>query len=493
MAAALRVAAAFGACGKRRALTDSTRGAARDNPSHPTLDNSSHSACDNRRCDSGTHGVETYDAVALAVRAETSTRAASRSSLQRWLIALRGLKALRYAGLFLVLVEFADEFASGVPYATAFAVQSTLGVGGAALNAWTFFVPQLFALVVEPYLMLRAERWGTTRALQLGLSGMAAALLLGAVAPSAEVLGVAVALYFPSSGVACGVAQIALMDGSDRRSESLTDWTLAGTLGDLGTPVLLWALDAAGFSWRWTFGVVGLLLLVLPLVVPRRFGAELDATDATAETNETDGANANDSDDVELSFRQALRLLTSNRTLLWWLLAAAACSLLDELFASQIGIHLAHTLGQAESTEPIALQLIAMGVGGAVGLVVQRALLRRYSGPTILAYTSVGTLVVFGVWLLTLPSPPSLMLALVLGATIATHYPLTQAQAYDALPGRANVVAAASQALTGIDLVYPVLVGALSDTFSPGVGVCALLVQPLSIVVTLAVTRRNTH
>lgn len=407
----------------------------------------------------------------------------------RLLALVRGLRALRYAGLLLVGVEFADEFASGVPYATAFAVQDTLGVGSAALNAWTFLVPQAFALLVEPYLLLRSLGWGAARSLSLGLFGMASSLLLGAFAPSAEWLGLAVALYFPSSGLACGVAQILLMDGSDERSESLTDWTLAGTLGDLGTPVVLWLLDAAGFSWRWTFGLVGLGVLGFAALVPSLWSAP--STDG--DTGGSSDALGNEADDKEPSVREAFRLIRGNRTLLWWLGATALCSLLDELFASQIGIHLAHILGRAESTAAVTLQLVVLGIGGAAGLMFQRVLLRRYRGATILVFTCGGTLALYGVWLLALPGALSVALAALLGATIATHYPLAQARAYDALPGRANVVAAASQAFSGVDLLYPVMVGVLSDAYSPRMGLYALLAQPLGISVALAVTRGRRH
>lgn len=401
-------------------------------------------------------------------------------------------------------VEFADEFASGVPYATAFAVQGTLGVGSAALNAWTFLLPQVLALVVEPYLLLRAEAWGRARALRLGLAGMAAALLCGAFAPSAAALGLCVALYFPSSGLACGVAQASLMDATDERAQSLTDWTLAGTLGDLATPLVLGLLDHAGCSWRWTFGLVGLAVVGVALLVPR-FDAEDAAAsrdhegtaackdaagreDAARQDANEEGAPDNDAD-FEPPLREALRLIRGNRTLWWWLLASALCSLLDELFASQIGVHLASTMGEANATGPLTRQLVVLGVGGAAGLLVQRWALRRVAATRILTATCLATLVVYGAWLVALPDASSLFYTALLGACIATHYPLAQAQAYDALPGRAGVVAAASQAFTAIDLLYPVLVGYLSDTLSPAVGLCALLVQPLGLLGAAAYTR----
>ena len=438
------------------------------------------------------------------------------------------MRALRYPGLFLVGVEFADEFASGVPYASAFAVQGALAVGGAALNVWTFFVPQVFALVVEPYLLLRSEHWGYQRSLQIGLFGMGASLVLGALAPSAALLGLAVALYFPSSGLACGVAQILLVDDSDERAESMTDWTLAGTLGDLGTPLLFWALDAGGLSWRWTFALVGVTVLLFTAATPPQgalgAGNDIDRNDIDHDDIDRDEARPVGAPDAaEPSLWQALRLVIRQRALLWWLLATASCSLLDELFASQIGVHLAHDLGVTASTPVVSAQLIAMGVGGAMGLLLQRRLLTRHSPRRLLAWSSAATPLVFGLWLLVLrdaatPSfPPAAnhgalthgaslygdalqavahhgvawCFAALLGALIATHYPLAQAQAYDLLPGRANVVAAASQAFSGIDLFYPVLVGLLSDNYHPAVGLCALLLQPISIVTALAVTRRN--
>jgi MFS family permease len=381
-------------------------------------------------------------------------------------------------------VEFADEFASGVPYASAYAIQSTLGVGGAALNAWTFFVPQIVALIIEPYLILRSERWGKRLTLAVGLWGMGISLLLGALAPTPEVLGLSVALYFPSSGLACGVAQLLLLDGPDGNAESLTDWTLAGTLGDLGTPLLFWALDAAGFSWRATFALVGTALVLFGIVGPTR-GAGLPAASLEAEDETTEP------EVDEPSLIEAFRLVLGNRPLLWWLLATALCSLLDELFASQIGIHVAHGQDPRATTDLVTLHLVAMGIGGAVGLLVQRRLLASRSGKTLLWMSSAATLLVFGVWLAALPSTLSVLAAPLLGALIATHYPLTQAEAYDLMPGQAHIVAAASQAFSGIDLLYPVLVGVLSDALHPAVGLCALLLQPLGILTALTVTRKS--
>jgi MFS family permease len=426
------------------------------------------------------------------------------------LIAVRGLRALRWAALALLGVEFADELASGVPYTTAFAVQTTFDATTTALHAWTFVVPVVFALVAEPYLLLKAEKWGHVRSLRWGVFGMGASLVLGALAPNFETLGVCVAVFFPSSGVACGVAQVLLVEGAKQREVPLTDWALVGWLGDLVTPALFWLLVEAGLSWRWTFALVGLSVVLLvfgmPTTTPRRREAEArnasEQTGADADHGPNDDEPDDDephddephddeSHDDEPPLREALRLISGHPTLLWWLFATALCALLDELFASQLGVHSSTQVGPEAVTPLVTSQLIAFSSGGTLGLTIQRWLLRRHLGAALLWRMCAVSLVVGAFWVITLPHAFSLVFALVLGAAVATQYPLVQAQAYAALPGRAGVVAAASQAFTGLELGYPLLVGLLSDTFSPLVGLCALFLQPLGIWTVVYVTRRK--
>jgi hypothetical protein len=325
---------------------------------------------------------------------------------------------------------------------------------------------------------------------------MAASLLLGALAPNVASLGLAVALYFPSSGLACGVAQVLLVQDENQRETNLTDWTLAGTLGDLATPGLFWLLAEGGFSWRWTFALVGVCVAGLAAAVPRTaarnpvYPESAPATEVALDPG-APGPDPSDENDDEPPMRDALRLVAGNRPLLWWLLATALCSLLDELFAAQLGIHLAQVLAPRDATTTVTQQLLAASIGGTLGLLVQRALLSRHRGTTILFHACVWTLIIATVWLFTLPHTVSLVCMALFGAAVATHYPLAQAQAYAALPGRPTVVAAASQAFSAVDLIYPLIVGMLSDHAAPVAGLVALLLQPAGILLVMAVTRRN--
>lgn len=321
-------------------------------------------------------------------------------------------------------------------------------------------MPFVFALLVEGPILIACERFPRERVLGLGLLLMGVSLLGCALAPNLLWFGAAFALYSPASGIACSIAQAALMDADpERREQRMTEWAVAGWIGDLGGPALLWLSDVAGFGYRGAFVAMGVLLAFAAWAFSRRpFSAE-----------------GEDEDEDELPLRETLRLLARQRLLFLWLSAVALCSLLDEIVAALIGVRVA-PLG----TSSVATSLVAFTLGGIVGLLPMNALLRRMSGVRVLVLSCLGCAVVYVAWL-ALPLWTSVPLLFVLGALTAPHYPLTQAQAYQALPERSTLVAAAGQPFMLVDIVLPLVVGFVADQAGVLWALLLLVAQPLGI------------
>ena len=119
-----------------------------------------------------------------------------------------------------------------------------------------------------------------------GLAGMALSLCLSALAWNPLTFGLAFALYSPASGIACGIAQAALMDlDPQHREQRMTDWAVAGTVGDLVTPIALWVVQALGFGWRAAFFLGACVVSVEVLLFLK---LRLPATSASDESEDTD-------------------------------------------------------------------------------------------------------------------------------------------------------------------------------------------------------------
>src|SRR5690606_994311 len=175
---------------------------------------------------------------------------------------------LRLAPLLLV-VDFLDE-AAGVAFVGLPDIQGEFAVPWAAAVFAAFTVPGVLAWLVEPSLLLLADRHPRRRRAFVvgGLLLMGASLVVAASAPGPLTFGVATALAWVGNGLGVNLAQATLMDADpDRREQWMARWTLAGTLGDLAAPLLLAALAAGGLTWRAASAVVGVLTCAHALVL----------------------------------------------------------------------------------------------------------------------------------------------------------------------------------------------------------------------------------
>jgi len=331
-----------------------------------------------------------------------------------------------------------------------------LSYAGAALVLFT--IPQIVAMVLEPPLLLAASRLPRRLASVGGLAVMGCGLLACAAARSAIGLALATSLVWVASGVGVNLVEATLMDAHPARRERMAlQWGIAGALGDLSVPLLTAALAAFALSWRVAFACVGAAILLLAGAVGTRPMPAPAAGDHRVAT----------------PLWQAAR----NRELLRWLLGAASCALLDEVFVAFAALYLTQHLGAAPTVR--ALGLAAFTAGCIAGLVVtERAVARGADPLALLRRASVACAAALAAFIAA-PSVGMSAAALgLVGLCAAPLHPLSEARAYAAAPGQAHVVQIVGGLMAPIDVGTPLLLGWLADHVGLEVALMVLLLQP---------------
>ncbi len=352
------------------------------------------------------------------------------------------------------------------------------------LTAWVLLlVPGVAALVLEPVILLRADRAPRRWFVAGGLGAMGLAAWVAAAAPGPIVLSAAISLAWVASGTAVGLAQVVLVETyAGGRERAMTRWAMLGMLGDLAAPAVFVALAAIGLGWRAAFVGVGALALAFAIALARH---AMPAPAAGAAEDGDDGPDVG----VWAALRDALR----DRRLLVWLAALWLCELLDETLVVFGALHLRDELGVGAVGRSLILG--ADLCGGVLGLIVLDRLLATVAPLRLLAASAAACAVAYAAWLGAREPWLSAALMFVVGATSAPLYPLVAAQAYATRPGRGAVVAAAGHLFTPLSLALPWALGALADHAGAHAALVVLIAQPVGLVVialALARARRVT-
>lgn len=337
-----------------------------------------------------------------------------------------------------------------------------------------FVVPGVLALIVEPLIFLLADRYPRRWFIRGGVAAMAVAAVGAALSRGPITLTLAIGLLWIATGSASALAQATLVDARpDARASVLARWTLSSSIGDFIAPGLFATLAAVGLAWRSAFAIVGSLLALwcaLLCVVPIAEGAH-------------------DDDDDEPGLLASLRGAITDRVLVAWLFGTALCDLLDEILLVFASLRLRVELGAGPFWQTAVTA--AFVAGSTIGLVLLDRLLRLRSERYLLVAASVGTLVCYVPWLVA-PTPlASVILAVPVGLCSAPLYPLAAAQAYARRPNASGSVLAASHLFTPLGLALPWLIGALADAAGTTVALAVLVVQPIGLLVLVALSRRS--
>jgi predicted MFS family arabinose efflux permease len=294
---------------------------------------------------------------------------------------------------------------------------------------------------------------------------MAVAMLGCAIAPNAIGFAMAVAVFFPATGLATNLAEAALVEARPQDSERvMARWSLAGTIGDLAAPLVLYASSRL-VGWRAALVATGALLGGWALVTSR-----LALTSVSGTNNEP-----------RLSLRVAFEASFRNRKLLAWLAAAALCSLMDETLVA-FGALLVSERTSVDRTGAVTVTLVAFGMGGAVGLLALDPIVARVRASRALTVACVGCAAAFAMWLVTRSLAGSAAWLFVTGAFACCIHPIAKAQAYRAAPGDGALVNGVAQIFAPLDLIAPIAIGLLADRYGLTTALCALLIQPIGVV-----------
>jgi FSR family fosmidomycin resistance protein-like MFS transporter len=294
-----------------------------------------------------------------------------------------------------------------------------------------------------------------------GLAFAASAALTAAAGGFWPLLA-ALVLGNPATGAFVSLAQATLMDADPRqRARNMARWTLAGSFGYVGGPLLLAAAVYLGAGWRGAIaalavGALPISCAALRFPHPRR----------------EEGPPLRD------AMRDALAAVR-RREVLRLLLLLEASDLLLDVFHGFLALYLVYGAGLSRSTG-------VLGVGvwtGAelVGNWVLLRLLRRTSGGHVLRATALVSLGAYPVFLVVPGAAAKLGLLVVLGLLTASWYPVAKAWLYDALPDRSGAAVAVG-GLGGIaGALVPLLLGLLAGAAGISTMMWVLLLAPVAL------------
>ena len=274
----------------------------------------------------------------------------------------------------------------------------------------------------------------------------------------------ALAIGNPGTGAFVSLAQATLMDAdAPQRVRNMARWTLAGSFGYVGGPLLLAASVSLGLGWRGAIAVLAAAALPLALAALRFPDPAPDGAPSLGE-----------------AVRDAVAAVRRPDVLRLLVLLEFADLLLDGF----LGFVALYLVDAAAWTQALA----ALGVGvwtgaGLVGDWLLLAVLRRAPGERILRLTALASLCVFPAFLLAPGLAPKLVLLALLGLLNSGWYAIPKGWLYDALPGRSGAAVAVG-GLGGIAASFvPLLLGLLAGAAGIGVTMWVLLLGPVGLLV----------
>lgn len=138
-----------------------------------------------------------------------------------------------------------------------------------------------------------------------------------------------------------------------------------------------------------------------------------------------------------------------------WLLLATLPSLLDEMFLGFAGLFLIDKLGVAP--QRVSLALMAPMLGGLLGLAWLERWGKQMTPRHILSIVALLTLVGLLGFITAVHAWLALLAPFIMGIGVAPWFPLAQAQAYAALPGRSGTVGALQSLFAPLEIAAPAL------------------------------------
>jgi FSR family fosmidomycin resistance protein-like MFS transporter len=374
-------------------------------------------------------------------------------------------------------VELVDELVDGTKGAALPLIRHDLHLSYTQVGlllAVPLLVGSLFELPVGI-----AAGYGARRrhAVLVGGVGFAGSVLVMAAARSFGVLLAAFVVFFPAAGAFVSLTQAELMDAeADRRDRHMAVWSVAGSLGALGGPIVVLAVMATGLGWRAAFATsaaaAGIALLGISWATrPTVFGRDSAAG----------GPGRSSAGDVLAALRSG--------EVLRWLALLQICDLLLDVLTGFVALYV---VGVVHASPGWGAAAVAVRIGaGLAGEAVLVALLRCCSTLVVLLG---GTLVAGAAYpgFLVLPGlAPKLAALGVLSVATAPWYPLLQARLYAALDQHSGVAVTLNSAAGLGGGLGPLGIGLVAQHFGLGPALTALAVVPPVVFCGLLIGRKH--
>jgi MFS transporter, FSR family, fosmidomycin resistance protein len=381
---------------------------------------------------------------------------------------------LRAARLFtpvtiFLLIEFLDEFVSGIPEASWPLMRAELALTYAQIGL-LHTIPDLISIVLEPIIGILGDVWRRRVLMLLGAAGVAVALLLIALAQSFWALMFAFIVIYPSSGAFVSLSQAALMDSDPKRHEqNMARWGFAGSIGVVVGALTINGALSLGLSWRspYLIGVAMTIFLALALM-------------RIAMPRNTHHAEDGESPGFVAGLRGAVRAL--RRGAVWrWLILLEFADLMMDILHGFLALYFVDVVRTTPEEGALAV-MVWTGVG-LVGDFLIIPVLEKVRGLEYLRVSAAIELVLFAALMLVPGLIPKLIILALLGFFNAGWYPVLQGQLYSAMPGQSGTVLTV-QSVTGLGgSLIPIILGGLAEQFGLGAALWLCILGPIALLI----------
>ena len=296
----------------------------------------------------------------------------------------------------------------------------------------------------------------------LGGVAFAVSAALTSVAVGFWTLLVALVIGYPATGAFVSLAQATLMDSAPaERERNMARWTLAGSFGYVGGPLLLAAALWLGLGWRAVAFALALVALPLALALRR----------VPVPSAEPDLSGAWHHAFAALRRREVLRRLA----------VLEAADLLMDVFHGYLALYFVDV---AKTDAGAAALGVAVWTGaGLIGDAALLWVLRRMRGARYLRYSALAVLAVYPAFLLVHDFGLKLVLVALLGLLNSGWYAIPQAGLYDSLHGRSGAAVAVGGIAGLVGACVPLVLGLIAGAAGLGATMWILLLAPISLLV----------
>ncbi len=323
-------------------------------------------------------------------------------------------------------------------------------------------IPGFVGSALDPLIGIAGDTGRRRTLMFVGGLAFAVSAALSSIAVGFWTLLAALVLGNPATGAFVSLAQATLMDREpEKRERNMARWTLAGSFGYVGGPLLLAGAVWFGLGWR---GVIAALALPsLPLAFATRRIAAAKAIGARS---------------LRDSLRGALTCLRSAEVLRGLAVLEAADLLLD-VFHGYLALYLvdvAHFDARAA-----ALGVATWTGAGLAGDFLLLWALQRVDGRRYLRATAVAALVSYPAFLVVSHHETKLALIALLGLLNSGWYALPKAAVYESLPGRSGAAVAVGGIGGLLGASVPLILGLVAARVGLATTMWILLLAPLAI------------